>query len=162
MSLVETIPHSSVDSSHRRVPTILFVDDEPHMAGVMQRNLHPYQVDLQVAYHGMQGILDALANRPDVIITDMQMPFATGDELIECLAANSATSGTPIIVVTGRLDVRLTARFKRLGVVEVFTKPVDFEALRNTLAQFIPLLERQTSTPPAMSSQNHSQPRSRL
>jgi two-component system chemotaxis response regulator CheY len=162
MSLVETIPHSSVASSSGRVPTILFVDDEPHMAGVMQRNLHPYQVDLQVAYHGMQGILDALATRPDVIITDMQMPFATGDELIECLAANSATSGTPIVVVTGRLDVRLTARLKRLGVVEVFTKPVDFTALRNTLAKFIPLLERQACSPVANSSQNPTQPRSRL
>jgi two-component system chemotaxis response regulator CheY len=142
MTLVETLPFRTVDSSTDRIPRILFVDDEPNMAGVMQRNLHPYRLELQVAYHGMQGILDALATRPDVIITDMQMPFATGDELIECLAANSATSGTPIIVVTGLLDVRLTARLKRLGVVEVLTKPVDFADLRDTLAKFIPLVER--------------------
>lgn len=121
-------------------PSILFVDDEPEMAGAMQRNFRPFKVDLQVAYHGMQGIIAALNQHPDLIITDLQMPFASGEELIECLAANLSTRGTPIVIVTGRLDARLTSRLKKLGVVEVLLKPIEFETLRSVVERYIPLL----------------------
>lgn len=130
-------PQSEVFPAYR--PSILFVDDEPEMAGAMQRNFRASKVDLQVAFHGMQGIIAALNQHPDLIITDLQMPFASGEELIECLAANLSTRGTPIVIVTGRLDARMTSRLKKLGVVEVLLKPIEFETLRSVVERYIPL-----------------------
>jgi FixJ family two-component response regulator len=142
MSQVEKRLFMQGATTLERNPSVLFVDDELPMAMAMQRSLRPYQVDLNVAYHGMQGIVDALANRPDVIITDINMPFASGEELIECLSSNAATAGTPIVVLTGRLDVRLTTWMRRSGVVEVFTKPVAFGILLAALTRYIPLAKR--------------------
>ncbi len=127
---VETIPTTS-HSGIREVawPRILFVDDDPNIVAAMERNFRPYKVRLTRAYHGMQGIMSAVTEKPNVIITDISMPLATGDELIECLATNPATCKTPIIVLTGRTAVTLTTRMKQLNVTAVLHKPLHFDQL---------------------------------
>ena len=120
-------------------PTILFVDDDPSMVSSIERSFRPWDVELEVALHGMQGIMQAIKIRPDVIITDLQMPFASGEELIDCLSKNEFTHGVPLIVVTGRCGVKLTARLESQGVVAVFQKPFDFTDLIDTLSNIIPI-----------------------
>lgn len=110
-------------------PRILFVDDDPNIVAAMERNFRHYKVRLTRAYHGMQGIMSAVIEKPNVIITDISMPLASGDELIECIATNPATLKTPIIVLTGRNAVTLTTRLKQLNVAAVLHKPLHFEHL---------------------------------
>ncbi len=38
----------------KREPIVMVVDDDPSIISAMQRNFHPYRVQLQVAFHGMQ------------------------------------------------------------------------------------------------------------
>jgi CheY-like chemotaxis protein len=123
-------------------PKILFVDDDPNLVAAIERNLRPYKLRLSRAYHGMQGIMTAVTEKPDVIITDMAMPLATGDELIECLARNPATSKTPIIVLTGKAATQLTTRLRQFDVVAVLHKPLRFEALLNELRKLIHVAKR--------------------
>ena len=118
-------------------PRILFVDDDPNIVAAMERNFRPYKVRLTRAYHGMQGIMSAVTEKPNVIITDISMPLATGDELIECLATNPTTSKTPIIVLTGRNSVTLTARMKQLNVAAVLHKPLNFDLLIAELLRLV-------------------------
>ena len=145
MALLQLSQNQHIEVFPEYRPSILFVDDEPEMAGAMQRNFRPFNVDLQIAYHGMQGIIAALNKHPDLIITDLQRPCASGEELIECLAANRSTRGTPIVIVTGRLDARLTSRLKKLGVVEVLLKPIEFENLRSVVARYVPLVPSEST-----------------
>ncbi len=65
------------------------------------------------------------------------MPLATGDELIECLATNPATSKTPIVVLTGKNSVTLTAKLKQLHVAAVLHKPLRFDDLIAELSQLV-------------------------
>lgn len=120
-------------------PTILFVDDDPSMVSSIERSFRPWNVELEVALHGMQGIMQAITIRPDVIITDLQMPFASGEELIDCLSQNEFTHGVPLIVVTGRCGVKLTSRLESQGVVAVLQKPFEFSELIDTLSNIIPM-----------------------
>ena len=118
-------------------PTVLCVDDDPNVASAMQRNFRPYRIQLECAFHGMQGIMAAVTEPPDVIITDLQMPLASGEELIECLGRNPSTLNTPVIVITGRPDARLTADLKQYGVISLLTKPLAFDDLLQQLSYVI-------------------------
>ncbi len=123
-------------------PRILFVDDDPSCVAAMERNFRPYKVRLTRAYHGMQGILSAVTEKPNLIITDMSMPLATGEELIECLSRNPNTSKTPIVILTGDNKVHLTTRFKQLDVVAVLHKPLKFEHLVKEISPLVLLNRR--------------------
>ncbi len=126
----------------KREPIVMVVDDDPSIISAMQRNFHPYRVQLQVAFHGMQGIVNAVSIKPDVIVTDLQMPFASGDELISCLSRHPSTTGVPIIVITGKPGATLTSRFWQMGVKSVLGKPLHFDTLVEELKREIPMESR--------------------
>ncbi len=90
----------------------------------------------------MQGIWLAATEKPDLIITDLTMPMASGEELIDCLASHPATLGTPIIVLTGNHSARMTANLRHNGVVGVFHKPLKAYELIETVARHVPLVDR--------------------
>jgi CheY-like chemotaxis protein len=140
---VQTVPPTS-HSNLREVdwPRILFVDDNPNVVAAMERNFHLYKVRLTRAYHGMQGIMSAVNEKPNVIITDISMPLASGDELIECIATHPSTLNTPIIILTGRSAVAMTSRLKRLNVVAVLHKPLNFEHLICELQRLVHIAKR--------------------
>ncbi|MCU0713639.1 MAG: response regulator [Pirellula sp.] len=125
-----------VSSSHSR-PSVLLVDDDPYVIAAMQRNLHPYDIDLHVAFHGFQGVTEALACEPDLVITDLQMPVANGIELMQCLSHIPKTRSVPIIIITGRHNMTLSKRLRSLGVEAILEKPVSFEVLSKQISQFI-------------------------
>lgn len=116
-------------------PSILLVDDDPNVASALERNFRRYGISVHTAYHGMQGISMAVQIKPDLIITDLEMPFASGEELIEVLSRNEDTHGIPILVLTGRPDARLTSRLKHAGVVEVVHKPIAIPELLMVLVR---------------------------
>lgn len=117
----------------------MIVDDDPSMIAAMQRNFHPYRVHLQIAFHGMQGIVNAVSMKPDLIITDLQMPFASGDELICCLSRHPSTTGVPIIVLSGKPGASLTTRLWDMGVRAVLAKPLDFDDLLSEIQREFPI-----------------------
>jgi CheY-like chemotaxis protein len=121
------------------VPVILCVDDDPSLISSMQRGFRRYRAKLEVAFHGMQGVVSAIESKPDIIVTDLQMPFASGEELIECLSQHPSTTGVPIVILTGRPGAVLTSRMKKLGVRCVLSKPLSFEGLIAELRKIIPI-----------------------
>lgn len=121
------------------LPVILCVDDDPSLIASMQRGFRQYRAKLDVAYHGMQGVVSAIQTKPDLIITDLQMPFASGEELVDCLSQHPSTTGVPIVIFTGRPGATLTSRLKKLGVRAVLTKPLCFNDLVVELRKIIPI-----------------------
>jgi response regulator RpfG family c-di-GMP phosphodiesterase len=123
-------------------PTLLCIDDDPQISEVIKLRLSQYEVNVISAYHGMHGFWLAMTNRPDLIVTDMRMPQGAGDYVVDCLRNNSDTRDIPVIVLTGQRDPKLESAMRKLGVEEYFTKPVQFDRLRNAMQKFIDLKER--------------------
>jgi CheY-like chemotaxis protein len=90
----------------------------------------------------MHGFWLAMTNRPDLIITDIKMPQGAGDYVVDCLRSNSDTQDIPVIVLTGQRDPQLEGKMRRMGVEEYFTKPVQFDRLRDAIGRFVRLEER--------------------
>jgi len=80
----------------------LVVDDSMLVRYTVCRFLEERGFAVEAAANGDEAV-DILARvRPDLIVTDMQMPRMSGSELITVLKSKPETAGVPIIVVTGR------------------------------------------------------------
>jgi CheY-like chemotaxis protein len=102
----------------------------------------------------MQGLWIATKERPDVVITDYNMPEGSGEYFVARLRAVPMLAAIPIIVLTGcvapgRRDFALERRFRgELQAIAFLTKPVDFDELLSSLSSHIQLdaeLLRQTA-----------------
>ncbi len=81
---------------------ILVVDDEAHIVQVLSLKLRNAGYEVITAGDGEEGVDLAREQRPDLIITDFQMPYLTGLELCQALAEHEPTAKIPIVILTAR------------------------------------------------------------
>src|SRR5882724_1914902 len=80
----------------------LVVDDSMLIRYTVCRFLEERGFTVEAATNGAEA-LEVLARvRPDLIVTDMQMPKMSGSELITALKSKPETAGVPIVIVAGR------------------------------------------------------------
>ena len=80
----------------------LVVDDSMLIRYTVCRSLEDRGFAVESATNGEEALQILARVRPDVIVTDMQMPKMSGSELITALKKNPETAGIPIIIVAGR------------------------------------------------------------
>jgi CheY-like chemotaxis protein len=80
----------------------LVVDDSMLIRYTVCRSLEERGFAVESATNGLEALEILERIRPDVIVTDMQMPKMSGSELITALKQNPETSKIPIIIVAGR------------------------------------------------------------
>jgi len=81
---------------------ILIVEDSRLHREVLRTRLTAAGYQVQTAPDGLKGIEAALKSPPDLVITDMEMPGVSGQELCRRLKAEAATRMVPIIMFTGQ------------------------------------------------------------
>jgi len=79
---------------------VLVIDDDPRVGSLLSAILEPEGYHVDVATAGTEGIERARSETPDVVIVDIMMPDISGLEVIDILAADQRTRGTPILVLT--------------------------------------------------------------
>lgn len=124
-------------------PKIICIDDNPDIHTNLDLRMRSFEVALEHAYYGMQGIVDALKSEPDLILTDMAMPNGDGSYLVESIRTNPSTASVPIIVLSGMRNPKLKAAVLRSGADLFVQKPVRFADLLEQMRRFIPIHERQ-------------------
>jgi CheY-like chemotaxis protein len=80
----------------------LVVDDSMLIRYTVCRFLEGRGFAVESATNGAEALQILERTRPDLIVTDMQMPKMTGSELITALKNNPETANIPIIIVAGR------------------------------------------------------------
>lgn len=115
---------------------ILVADDEPHMSRVIELFLkrEGYQVDL--VRDGQEALESIMASAPDVLITDIQMPRMTGQDL--CMELEKRLPERPfrIIVMTSMTDREHRDWSGNLRDAMFIEKPVSMRALVSTLSSY--------------------------
>ena len=110
------------------MPTILAIDDKSDnliTVSALLKMMMP-EATVQTAQSGQDGIAQAKASLPDVILLDIVMPEMDGYEACRRLRADSATQHIPIIMLTA-LETDTPSRIKGLqaGADAFLTKPAD-------------------------------------
>jgi len=107
----------------REKPVILVVDDESHIVHVVSLKLRNAGYEIITAQDGEEGYETAVSEKPDLIITDYQMPFMTGLELCEKLKQHEATKDTPALMLTARGFSLTDEDISRTNIAGVLSKP---------------------------------------
>lgn len=103
--------------------TALVVDDEAHITHVVTLKLRNAGFEVFTASDGEEAYEIACAKHPDIVITDLQMPYMTGLELCEQLRRNPATESIPAILLTARGHALSPDDIARTNIKEVLGKP---------------------------------------
>ncbi len=115
---------------------ILVVDDEPLIRLVLAEFLLDEGYEVATSSDGMTAIQRLKDDvPPDMVLLDMNMPGATGIEVIAFLRSHSSTSHIPIIIISGCGDAELDMARKH-GCQAILRKPFD-------VADLLVLLRRQ-------------------
>jgi len=81
---------------------VLVVDDEIHIVYVAAIKLRNNGYEVVTATNGAEAFELACAEKPDIIVTDFQMPVMTGLEFVEKIRQNEETKDIPVILLTAR------------------------------------------------------------
>lgn len=102
---------------------ILVVDDEVHIVQVVAIKLRNNGFEVITAENGAEGLELAIQERPDLIVSDYQMPVMSGVEMIENLRAKPETRDIPVVMLTARGFAIEDEKKQQLRVTACLSKP---------------------------------------
>ena len=108
---------------------VLLADDDPDILRLLTRFLEREGVTVVSVQDGLQAV-DALGReRFDMVITDYQMPYLTGGELLKALKETPGGGEVPVVVMTAYPSEELADWLLREGAAFFLEKPLDFGQL---------------------------------
>jgi DNA-binding response OmpR family regulator len=118
---------------------ILLVDDSRTSLFMEKMILRQGPYDVVVANDGVEGVEQARAESPDLILMDVVMPRMTGFEALRALRGDESTRHIPVILVTTRGESENVEEGWESGCSDYINKPINPEELlakvRSCLAQ---------------------------
>src|SRR5579859_1060097 len=109
--------------------SILIVDDEDAMLDFLKQRLASEGFAISTALTGDEGIKQAIANPPSVMLLDLRMPVPDGVAVCKALRANAKTKLTPILVITGVLSPAQIEESMASGADDFVSKPINIPDL---------------------------------
>ena len=130
--------------------TILAVDDDKDILGLVQRTLAGQGFTVTTAEDGHEA-LEAIARaKPDLVVLDIEMPELDGLEVVAKLRENQATMNLPVILLTAHDTHHDVYKGWRAGADVYLTKPFNPKELIQCVHQiFISWFEESAIPAPA-------------
>lgn len=106
---------------------ILLIEDDPGASRSLQRLLQAEGYQVAITENGQEGIDQARADPPDVVITDWRLPGADGITVVQEI--HRALPQLPIILITAHGSTDTAIEATKHGAFEYLVKPLDMEEL---------------------------------
>ena len=121
---------------------ILLCDDEIHILRAAEFKLKKAGYDVRIASDGQEAWEMIQQQKPDVLITDCQMPRMDGVELVHKVRENPETAGLPIFMLTAKgyelSHDELADKWKVMAVIAKPFSPRDLLQRVNAVLQVQP------------------------
>jgi two-component system, cell cycle response regulator DivK len=130
------------------VTKLLYVDDNEDNVYMLQMRLELLgDFEVVTAANGEEGCQVAGAERPDIVLMDLEMPVLNGWEAIHRLKSDPSTRDIPVIALSAHALAGEREKAMNAGADEFDTKPIEFDRLVATLRRI--LAHRQRSAAPS-------------
>jgi len=112
---------------------LLIVDDEQHVLRILKLALERAGYLVDTCSNGADALEYLRQQKPDALITDIQMPRMTGEELCRRIEQDYPERRFPIFVITSRTEVEHRQWSARIDNLHFIEKPVSMRNLLNQL-----------------------------
>ena len=123
---------ASVLSAANGRPTVLVVDDDASVRGLLSKTLEKEGYRIIAAGNGVEALALARAHRPQAITLDVLMPQMDGWRTLKEFKADAELRDIPVIMVTVLNERGMAIP---LGAADFMTKPVDRQRLAAILRE---------------------------
>ncbi len=116
---------------------VLVVDDEIHIVHVVAIKLRNNGYEVITAANGAEAFELVCEKKPDIIVTDFQMPVMTGLELVKKLRRSKATKDIPVIMLTARGFAIEDEQKEDLKISKFLSKPFSPKELLRSIEDIL-------------------------
>ena len=118
---------------------VLIVEDAKTITLLLQIYLMGWGLEFLEARDGREGLETARRERPDLVVSDVQMPAMDGFELCAAIRRDPLLHATPFVLLTGMKDADARARGEAAGASAFLHKPIVVDDLRATVRRLLDL-----------------------
>ncbi len=122
--------------------SVLVVDDDELIRQSLVTMLSPYLTVFSAA-DGRQAQEIAISQLPDVVVTDVEMPYINGLELSRILAKNELTAHIPVLFISARTEMDIKLQGYRTGAIDYICKPFSLQELLFKISSILQLHQKQ-------------------
>ncbi|RKZ08303.1 two-component system response regulator [bacterium] len=115
---------------------ILVVDDEMHLAKIIQFTLKHAGYDVYLAYDGREALEKVNEVRPELVILDLMLPLVDGYKVCNTIKQSEETSEIPVIILTAR-DLSSLELEEPILADRFMQKPFNTEKLIETIEDLL-------------------------
>jgi len=117
--------------------SIVVVEDNAQQLRMYEKQLRAWggNANVVTAQDGYEGLVKIGQTLPSIIITDLKMPNMDGFQMIKALKKMPELEDCTIIVVSGLTKDEIAAKGGLPDGVDLFIKPIPFDALKNILIE---------------------------
>lgn len=124
-------------------PKLLCVDDSKLVQSLIARELEDYELHLQFANDGLEGLDCCLHDMPDLVMLDIKMPKIDGIEFLKIWKAELAFADTRFIIMTSETSSEIVETVLKLEISDYLAKPFSGKVMLNKIARHIPLRKKE-------------------
>ena len=124
---------------------ILIIDDDLSIQQLFKQFLSGEDHNVLSASNGKEGLRLMKQQKPDLIITDIMMPEMDGLEVVREI--RKTYPGLPVIAISGGmrgLPINFLPHAKKIGVCQVFEKPISLTTLREAVNELLGAIPKVT------------------
>jgi two-component system alkaline phosphatase synthesis response regulator PhoP/two-component system response regulator VicR len=104
---------------------ILVCDDERHIVRLIQVNLERQGYTVITAFDGKEGLEKVRADKPDLCVLDVMMPYMDGFEVLKNIRRDPETENLPVIMLTAKAQDKDVFEGYHYGADMYLTKPFN-------------------------------------
>lgn len=128
----------SENSNFDHMRTVLYIEDNPSNTKLMESFFNVFEsVRLLTAHRPSLGLELANAERPDVILLDINLPEMDGYQVMKQLQQNTDLHDIPVIAITANAMPEEVERGNKSGFYNYLTKPLDLKHLKEVLKEVL-------------------------
>jgi DNA-binding response OmpR family regulator len=116
---------------------IMIVEDSPAIADVIKDGLVKAGYHVAVVHNGFEALRDLEEARPDLILTDINMPKLDGLKLCQAIQNRLETRSIPFIFFSSQFDEKTVKQGKEMGARYFIAKPFTIEAVLSCVRQVL-------------------------
>jgi CheY-like chemotaxis protein len=116
---------------------ILIVEDNGDLAQLLAVYLNGIGYETLEAHTSADGVSKAQTERPDLIITDLNLPDMNGVDATMMLKQNPATCAIPVVVLTAMGVGKWTTQALNAGAAKCLIKPISPPALADAVRELL-------------------------